>query len=205
MAKFSILSLMVCLTVVAVCFSGVNQYRQSLRLNEQSERIVALENTSRIQCRISQLLATLDPDDSIDADTQKLVSWILKSVPDNTMEPDRAEAMAIFGTAPQLSDVDGNPGGLEMLALHYNSHTIPGSVGTVIALFDDSKFVDVTTRQGGTRSESHDVRFADANNDGMMDAVIDIQPGFWRAGAPDESIVYIANEFGLRNLADLID
>ena len=191
--KISVLASMVCLTLIAVSFSGVNQYRLARRVRLQTDQIAELDKSHRIRCRICQLLLSFDSRISTDVEIQKMVVGILE-----------LEALQI-GYAPKLEDVDGEPGGLEMLALHHNSGTIPGGVVTVVALFRDSKCIDVVFRKASTRTETHVVQLTDATNDGLIDAVITVKPGFFRDGNPVETVVYVASEFELRNKSELID
>ena len=60
-------------------------------------------------------------------------------------------------------------------------------------------------RKASTRTETHVVQLTDATNDGLIDAVITVKPGFFRDGNPVETVVYVANEFELRNKSELID
>ena len=76
------------------------------------------------------------------------------------------------GMAVQLSG-EKSIGELEVLLFHSNTHSVPGSVDSVAALLHDQELVDIVIRESNTRTEWHEVKLQDTDNDGNVEVVFD--------------------------------
>ena len=199
MRRYSILSVMACTTIAALCITSISNYKLSAKVVRQSDEIGTLEKHRKALLRISQILSSLDRDEShesrIHKEAARITRGLLQWTSDRAL---RDNDLKCFGSESLLRDVDGKLGGLEMLVLHQGGRSIPGSVRTIIALFDDNDLVDIVCRSDSLRRESHTVSLTDADDDGELDAIIDVRPGFFRDGPSTEVIVYNATADGLR-------
>ena len=192
MKRFSLLSLLLSVTVVAVGYSAWNQSRQANEINRVRMLLDASHEDLRISCRIVELLLHLEPDD---AHTLDLLRPLIPPTPDPTLEPELQSAVRMLASTAQIADVDGIPGGLEILSLNTSITTIPGSSTSLYVLFSDDAIIDILTRSTGTRSETHRITLNDADNDQLIDLVVACKPGF-KSSEPAKNLVYNASERG---------
>ena len=201
MTRFSILSLMTLTAAVAFTIAAVSNWSLSTTLSEQGNRIKLLEQNERTYIRISQLLSITASPDHAGSQHHYLVARIVKALPNTTLDNNLYNPVLGIGQT-LLADVDGDLGGLEMLAIHHNSLSVPGGSDTVIALFDNTKLIDVIGRADDNRLDSLDVSFFDSDGDGDLEAVIVVRQGAvttkaFRSGQQKETIVYNATLEGL--------
>ena len=170
--RFSLSSLFVAVMLLALTLVALNQYRQSSQIRELSARLGDLDDYAKVQSRINELLETLNPDDDDDLETFRLVRRLLPSIP-TPLLPGEFELPDEFRhSQQQLIDVDGKPGGLEMLSLSFKPMMHPSRDYCVNVLYNGRELVDVMIRKRSSRYEHLNVEFVDYNGDAMMDLVI---------------------------------
>ena len=196
MKRFSLTSLFLLLTIVAVGYSAWNQRQQQAEIAQLKNRVSVVETDARVRARINDLFKYLDPENDEQMDTLQLVKNLTPLAP-NLSQPELHKELASLISCISLMDVDGEPGGLEILSLSNTFITIPGSSYSVNVLFNDEKIVDVLVRRTGTRVETHSVEMLDTNNDGAIDLVLKCTPGF-RLSEPASQLNYLATNSGFQ-------
>jgi len=145
------------------------------------------------QHRVSQLLANLDPDNDAHSRIHAFVSKIVDY---------SIEMLERHAATYDLVDIDDESDGHEFLALSYHSDSMPGDIASIVALFDNNHFLDVTILISSTRAyDRHTTKFKDTNGDGKLDAVIDATPNSWTKFKP-LTIVFLGGEDTLKNAAN---
>jgi hypothetical protein len=193
MGRFSIKSLIVAATIFAVCCSAWNQNRQSSEIAELKERLAFVEKDARLRARINDLFAYFDSND----DERIEIFDLLQRLVPRSHNPSlpREFQYVNLRSATIIADVDGQPGGLEMMSLSNVMIRVPGMSYSVNVLFDDDRIVDVLVRRTGTRTETHSVEMVDINGDNQLELVLNCQPEFLSRESPSK-LIYSATATG---------
>ena len=188
---------------VALCAWQMNvQHRQ---LAENTKRINYLESRRRVVDLSIQLLSSFELSDETELKEFERVRFLLREIPEslayaNDWESNQAyaELLSVFQTNVQLHEIEEEEG-LELLTMHWDSLSVPGTVTTVLAVFKNGRFVDRLVRDASTRLEgSHKTTVAAFNSDGKLDVAIDIQRGCW--GSCDSRVQYDISNTGLKKI-----
>ena len=191
--RFSVRSLLTFTTAVVLILVICFQFRQQAEISQLRIRLDDLESYSKIQSRINTLLLSLDRADESDVDLLRLVRGVLPTRPSPLQAGGIEWPEGLRESNHQLVDVDGTPGGLEILSLSHNPNYNPATGYSVNVLFDDESVVDVIIRKKDTRIEQHAIDIVDYNDDDILDLVLNC-----RTMLADPSLVlrYQATEGG---------
>ena len=184
MPRFTISNLLVFVTAICVvlCAWQISVCRGLLE--KKSERLAYLESRRRLTDLSIELLTSFDNSNKQDREDFQQAQWLLKNLPASPRpgtSPQDGENILkrLFATQFQLVAF-GEDEEFELLTLNYNPSTQPGSVGSILVLFQRGKVVDRVVRCGSARDEiSHDISITDINSDGKPDVTIDISPTIW--------------------------
>ena len=192
--KYSLSTLLFVLTATAIGLSTWNQYKQSKRIDLLERTLTHVENNCRIRARINDFLVHESPD----SEAFQILGTLLPPMPDKTLDREDRILIDKLSSNAQLVDVDGEPGGLEILSLSTVFHTIPGDSRSVNVLFDDQRIVDIVVRKTGTRYETHHVALTDVTGDNAIELILECTPGFLSDQKPAK-LVYLATKSGFQN------
>ena len=190
------MSLLLFVTIIAVLYSGWNQAVQRREIAALRDRLTAVEKDARIRARINDLYEYFDTDDSAKMETFDLVRHLVPKAPNLSLPLEEQVLLNALRSNVQLADVDGKPGGLEILSLSNIFHVNPGSDYSINALFNDQRIVEVLVRHTGTRMETHDVELVDAMGDNRVDLVLNCSSGFLSSENAGRKLIYSATEKG---------
>ena len=202
MPRFSVLTALLCVTFLAVLVSGYITYRQSQFLVKIEARNELLETRQKVYTRAMQLLRSYNTEDLEESELHHQLLWMIHEIPPipETLSIE-LPAPWFWGTKTELASIESDSGRLELLVMNYNTHSIPGGVTTVLALFQDGKLIDSKIRDKSTRCEaSHEIRIVDVNSDGKLDVLIEIEPGMLQNPVP--SVAFEISDTGLKLLTD---
>ena len=182
MPRFSILSILLAVTLIGVAISGFMGYQHSQSLALVTARLEMVEIRQQTYLRALQLLGRFDLEDAQDIEKHRRLLWMIEQIPPLADPADDLQLSPgfYFGTRTKLATVEIDSNEFELLAMTYNTNSIPGGVTTVLALFHNDRFVDYVMRDESTRLEAdHEIQIADQDNDGKLDATIKIAQGMW--------------------------
>ena len=179
--KFSVFSLLLSVTAVAVLLAGFLGSRKIQALQKLADRNEELEARQQVIDRSIELLNSIDPGDSEKHDAILMLIKRIRPLPDRSEPPEICQLLELFATQGKLTAIDNEAEGLELLQLNYNSSMQPGLVSTALALFRHDTCIDSVLRSASSRIEgSHTVRTTDVNGDGRLDVIIEVEPGIWK-------------------------
>ena len=182
---------------LALCAWQINTLHE--QLSKDSKRLEYLESRRRIVDLTLQLVSSFDMSEQSEVEEFNQVRWMLGKIPQSRLIADDSETRELFRkllfqTQVELHEIDSS-NQLELLSMHWDSHSVPGTVTTVLAVFKNGRFVDRIVRDESTRIEgSHDIIVVDFNRDGNVDVGIDIQNGCWGPG--DTRVEYEISDSG---------
>lgn len=173
--RFSLATLVLIVTVVALTLATISQYKQSYRIqllsnqiHELSARLEEFKDYGEIQDRISSFVATLNLDNKDDLQTFRLVRQCVPKAPaPGEVVLDESWRHAF----QQLIDVYPGESGLQVLSLKYRDTGGGPYSGpnpreySVNVLFSGPEVVEVLIL-------GFDVEFLDYNDDGIVDLTV---------------------------------
>lgn len=193
MTRFSLKALFFLLTALAIGLSVWNQSNQAKRIDLLERSLANVEKDLRIRARINDYLVHV----ASDLATNRLIESLMPQSPDASLDLEHRLLVDTILSNAKIEDVDGKPGGLEVLSLFTVFHTIPGESCSVNILFNDRLIVDVLTRKTGTRHETHQVELIDVDSDNNLELVLNCTPGFFSDQKPTK-LVYFATSSGFK-------
>ena len=214
MPRFTISNLLVFVTAICVvlCAWQISVCRGLLE--KKSERLAYLESRRRLTDLSIELLTSFDNSNKQDREDFQQAQWLLKNLPASPRpgtSPQDGENILkrLFATQFQLVAF-GEDEEFELLTLNYNPPTLPGpstqpgSVGSILVLFQRGKVVDRVVRCGSARDEiSHDISITDINSDEKPDVTIDISPGIWHEQPDNFRATYQTTDKGFSRVENL--
>ena len=201
MKSFSLMSLFLAVTVIAVLYSAWNQQRQAAKIDILQSRLAFAEEQARLNSRIFALFRYLDVNDSSEKTTICMVKNLTYELPDPNMSQKRAEFLSGLCPHFQLSYVDGQVNGQEILSIASLDEDIPGLSYSVNVLFDNGRVIDMLVRETSTRMETHNVEHVDTDDDNRLELLLNCRPEFGSSEPPKE-LIYFATETGFSRKID---
>jgi len=163
--RFSLATLLLIVTLVALTLVTARQYKQSNQIHELSARLEEFEGYGRIQGRLNIFVATLNLDNKEDLETFRLVRQCIPRAP----SPGKTALNESWGGSfQQLIDIYPGESRLQVLSLKHRytgggGHSGPlPSEYSVNVLFNGIYIVEVLIL-------GFDVEFLDYNGDGIVD------------------------------------
>ena len=197
--RYSINTLAFAVAVSAIALSLWRQHRLRKTVDGLENRLMHVERVSKTHTRLTQVFDSLDTENSDDLEIFRHIQRLLpcdQLAPTLPLSPELVTLLESIGHYAKFHNVDADSNELEIMVLHHDSLSTPGSVTSVVALFRDKHLIDKFSHCSNTRLEHHAIELSDVNGDGMVDVNVCCTPGTWGHEGAKRTLNYLVTQQG---------